>query len=110
MSYKTQIHVTDRKRSAELKLAARVAVLKDRGLDEIGIQRDSHVKKIKADIRQAREQLVRIAEQEKMKKKQAQAKAAKLAAQKKEAEAPVVKDQKPKKEKKVKEKKAKTAG
>jgi hypothetical protein len=112
MSHKERIIVTEQKVSAERKLAARLELLKSKGVDEPGAQKDSFIKKLQADIRKTKRQLLSISAQEKLTAQRAQEKIDKLAAKKNADKQPAAKpaapaaEQKPKKEKKKKEKKA----
>ena len=104
MSFKTKNHVTDHKAFAERKLSERMELLKTRGLDEAGIQKDSFVKKVKAQIRKTNRQLRNLAGQEKLAAERVRAKADKLAAKKEESRppAPAAPAPKPKKQKPAK--------
>ena len=114
MNLKSKTHLETQKTAAEGKLAARLALLKDKGLDEGAIGRGAMVRKLKADVRKANQRLARIAALEKFNADKAQAKAEKLAAEKAAREAPAAApaepapapEKKPKKEKKEKQKKA----
>jgi hypothetical protein len=110
MSHKEKINVTEQKGAAERKLAARLELLKSKGMDDAAVKKDSFIKKLHADIRKAKRQLLGIADQEKLTAQRAQEKADKLAAKNNPEKEPVAKpaaaEQKPKKEKKRKEKKA----
>ena len=112
MNLKSKTHLETQKKAAEGKLATRLSLLKDKGLDEGAIGRGAMVRKLKADVRKTNRRLARIAALEKFKADKAQAKVEKLAAEKAAREAPPaetpepVPEKKPKKEKKEKQKKA----
>ncbi len=113
MTTKTKSNVIQHQETAARKLAARIELLKSRGLDEAAIKKESFVKKLNADIRKAKRQLTALSDQEKLIEQKAKAKADKLAAAKNAEKAPKAKAAepapKPKKEKKSKEKKAPAA-
>jgi hypothetical protein len=73
-------HFENHKNLAESKLAARLKILKSKGLTEIQIQRDNNVKHYRAEIRKARYQLADIAKLESEIARKAEIKAEKLAA------------------------------
>ena len=66
MNLKAKISVEDQKKSAHGKLAARLAFLNEKGLDGGAIERDSMIRKLRAEIRKANYRLARIAAQEKL--------------------------------------------
>ena len=66
MSLKAKIHVEDQKKTAQAKLAARLAFLNEKGLGGGAVQRDSMMRKLKAEIRKANYRLACIAAQEKL--------------------------------------------
>jgi len=108
MNLKAKVYEQDRKLANEQKLTARLAILKEKGMDEAAMQKDAVVKKIKADIRQTVHRLMSIAAHEKLLAGKKKAKADKLAAKKASAKAddakkPAAKE--PKKDKKPKAKK-----
>ena len=105
MSHKSKVYIVERKLVTQRNLAARMELLKSKGKDETGIQKDGVVKKIKAQIRQANRQLSGIADQEKLNQEKAKAKAEKAAGPKQPQKAAAGDMPKPKKEKKSKEKK-----
>lgn len=82
MNLKAKTHVENQKKSAVEKLAARQAILKEKGLDDVAVQRDAMYRKIKADIRKANVRLSAIAAQEKLNLERAKSKAEKKAAPK----------------------------
>jgi hypothetical protein len=82
MNLKAKIYVENQKKVAQEKLAARQAVLNEKGLDTTAVQRDAVFKKITADIRKANSRLKAIAAQEELNAERAKAKAAKKAAAK----------------------------
>lgn len=95
-------YIEQSKQTAEDKLAARVELLKARGLDEAGIKGEAVVKKLKADIRKARARLTSIAAQEKLTQDLAAMKVQKAQAEKAAKEAPQAKQAKAKKSEKEK--------
>ena len=66
MPLKAKIHVENQKKTAHGKLAARLAFLNEKGLGGGAIQRDSMMRKLKAEIRKADYRLACIAAQEKL--------------------------------------------
>ena len=66
MPLKAKIHVENQKKTAHGKLAARLAFLNEKGLDGGVIQRDSMMRKLRAEIRKANYRLACIAAQEKL--------------------------------------------
>ena len=76
MNLKAKIHVENQKQTAVEKLAARQAILNEKGLDDVAVQRDAMFRKIKADIRKANVRLSAIAAQEKLNAERAKAKVA----------------------------------
>ena len=103
LNRKSQIEA--HKKSAEGQLAARLELLKSRGMDDRRIEKDPGIKKIKAQIGKARHQMAGITAMETLVGAKAEARAQKAAA----AKAPHVKPKKslsgaapkkPKKEKK----------
>ena len=109
MNLKAKVYEQERKLANEQKLSARLAILKEKGLDEAAMEKDAGVKKIKADIRTAVRRLKAIAAQEKLRADKKRAREAKLAAEKKSAKVdnakkPAAKE--PKKEKKPRDKKS----
>ena len=75
-------YIEDHKKTAEIRLSARVEVLKAKGMTPVEIQKDSKVKHFRAEIRKARYQLEGIATLESQIAQQAEIKAKKLAAPK----------------------------
>ncbi|RJQ66283.1 MAG: hypothetical protein C4519_25995 [Desulfobacteraceae bacterium] len=111
MNLKAKIHAQDNKQAAQENLSARVALLESKGVAPQAIQKDTLVRKLKADIRTCNRRLAGAAAQEKLNIQKVNNKEAKAAAKKKAAEpAPAASEAKPakaqKKEKKPKEKKA----
>jgi hypothetical protein len=109
MNLKAKIYVENQKKTAEEKLATRLAVLNEKGLDKAAVQRDAVFKKIRADIRKANYRLAAIAAQQKLNAERAKAKADKLAAPKvaQEKSKPTAKKTADKAEKKSKKEKTK---
>ena len=66
MSLKAKIYVENQKKTGHGKLAARLALLNEKRLDGAAIQRDSMIKKLRAEIRKANYRLACIAAQEKL--------------------------------------------
>jgi len=66
MPLKAKIHVENQKKTAHGKLAARLALLNEKGLGGGAIQRDSMMRKLRAEIRKANYRLACIAAQEKL--------------------------------------------
>ena len=75
-------YIESHKQLAESRLAARLEILKSRGITAVQIQRDTTVKHIKAEIRKAKYQLADIAKLETQIAEKADLKAKKLAAPK----------------------------
>ena len=82
MNLKARTYVENQKKNGEAKFEARLAYLREKGLDPGSIQRDATLRKIKALIRKADFRLARIAAQESLNQERAQAKAERLAAEK----------------------------
>ena len=82
MNLKAKIYLESQKKLAHDKLTARMAFLKEKGLNSAVIQRDTLIKKMKAEIRKANYRLACIATQEKLNADKAQAKAKKMVAEK----------------------------
>lgn len=114
MDIRAKINVENQKKSAQKKLEAQRAFLKEQGLKDIDITKNVIVRKLKADVRKADFRLRRIADQEKQDLALAQAKAEKLAAGKTPKEKPKkeakAEAQGKKGEKEKSEKKAKPEG
>jgi hypothetical protein len=66
MNLKAKIYLEDHKKTAYGKLAARLAFLNEKGLDGGAIQRDSMIRKFKAELRKTNYRLARIAAHEKL--------------------------------------------
>jgi len=66
MNLKAKISVENQKKTAHGKLAARLAFLNEKGLDGGAIERDSMIRKLRAEIRKANYRLACIAAQEKL--------------------------------------------
>jgi hypothetical protein len=82
MKLKAKIHLENQKKTAEDRLTTRLDFLKEKGLESVAIQRDSVIRKIRADIRKANYRLASIAAQEKLNAEKAQIKAEKLVKEK----------------------------
>ena len=107
MNLKAKGYLESQKKATGDKLAARMSALKEKGLDDAAIKRDSLIKKMKADIRKTNYRLACVAAQEKLNADKIQTKADKLAAKKAAKEKPpkkAAKDAPAKKEKKEKKK------
>lgn len=109
MNLKAKVYEQERKLANEQKLTDRLAILKEKGLDEAAMEKDALVKKIKADIRKTVRRLDSIAAHEKLLADKKKAKQAKLAAEKASAGAddakkPAAKESK--KDKKPRDKKS----
>jgi hypothetical protein len=112
MNLKAKIHVESQKKKAQDRLAARQAGLKEKGLDDVAVQRDATFRKIKADIRKANARLSAIAAQENLNAENVKSKVERQAAKKAAQEKPKaaakksaeVAEKKPKKEKAKKKK------
>jgi hypothetical protein len=85
---KKKPHLENHKNIAEGKLAARLEMLKSKGLSDLQIQRDVKVKHFRAAIRRARYQLADIAELEAQIAMRTEIKAKKLAAPKEDRPKP----------------------
>ena len=107
MNLKAKVYEQDRKLANEQKLAARLAILKEKGLDEAAMEKDARVKQIKADIRKTVHRLTAIAAHEKLLAAKKKAKADKQAASKASAKADDAKKPAAKEAKKDKKPKAK---
>jgi len=66
MNLKAKIYVENQKKTTHGKLAARLAFLNEKGLGGGVIQRDSMIRKLRAEIRKANYRLACIAAQEKL--------------------------------------------
>ena len=108
MNLKAKGYLESQKKVTGDKLAARISSLKEKGLDDAAIQRDSLIKNMKAGIRKANYRLSCIAAQEKLNADKAQTKAEKLAAKKNAPDKPPAKTTKraPGKKQKKEKKKA----
>ena len=107
MNLKSKIHLEAQKTAAEKKLAARVALLEQRGVDAGAVKRDAGVREGKAAVRKANYRLATIAAKEQRNADRARAKAEKAAAAAAPAEpAPVEPLAEPPKKKAKKPKKA----
>ena len=107
MNLKAKEYLESQKKVAGDKLATRISSLKEKGLGDAAIKRDSLIKKMEADIRKTNYRLACVAAQEKLNADKVHAKAGKLAAKKEAADKPKAKKTKEapaKKEKKAKKK------
>jgi hypothetical protein len=66
MPLKAKVHVENQKKTVHGKLAARLTFLNEKGLGGGAIQRDSMMRKLRAEIRKANYRLACIAAQEKL--------------------------------------------
>jgi hypothetical protein len=110
MNLKAKVYAQESKQAAEKNLAARIALLESKGTPPKTIQKDTVVRKLKADIRDSNKRLAGVAAMENLLAQKVQNKEAKAAAEKEAAQKPAGKpaakpDQPEKKEKKAKEKK-----
>jgi hypothetical protein len=111
MNLRARIYVENQKKEAQAKLEARLAFLKEKGLNSDAISQDATWRKIKGLLRKANSRLASIVAQEKLNEERARAKAEKLAAEKAAREKPKkevekeVAEKKSKKEKKEKKEK-----
>ncbi len=87
MNLRARVYVEKEKKEWEAKLAARLAMLKEKGASPEKIRKDATIRKIKAEIKQMNARLRSIAAQDKLNQERAQAKEQKLAAKKAEREA-----------------------
>jgi hypothetical protein len=111
MNLKAKRYEESHRQKAQTELAARMALLKERGLEPKVLEKDTIVRKLKADLRKARHRLLGVAAQEKLLEQKVQHKQEKAAAELQAKEAPKAEPKKEaakpaKKEKKAKEKKA----
>ncbi|UCE56342.1 MAG: hypothetical protein JSV31_13140 [Desulfobacterales bacterium] len=102
-----KIHLEKQNKTAEDKLVARLAFLKEKGLESVTIQRDTLIRKIRAQIRKVNYRLACIAAQEKLNAEKAQIKAEKLDKKKSSREMPPAETTKSVSKKKGKKAKAK---
>jgi hypothetical protein len=107
MKIKAKVHLENQKNAAQIRLAARLDVLKEKGLEGAVIKRDTAIRKIKADIRKANHRLASIAAQEKLNAEKAQIKAEKSVKEKGTRETAPAETPKPVPAKKVKQEKKK---
>jgi hypothetical protein len=110
MNLKAKVYNQENKQAAEKNLSARIALLESKGTAPKTIQKDTLVRKLKADIRDCNRRLAGVAAMEKLIAQKAQDKQAKAAAAKEAAAQPkgkaAAKPEVPeKKEKKAKQKK-----
>ena len=66
MNLKAKTFVQDDKNTIQLRLASRLELLQEKGLDQTVIRKDVLIRKLQADIRQANRRLKSIAAQEKL--------------------------------------------
>jgi hypothetical protein len=108
MNLKAKIHVERQKQEVQEKLNARLTLLKERGLEDKAIERDSTLRQLKAQVGKANFRLACIAAQVRLNQERAQAKIDKPAkdkAAKEAAKAEAGKAAAEKKEKKAKKEK-----
>ena len=77
-----KLHIENHKNAAESKLAARLELLKSKGMNAVRIQRDPTVRHFRAEIRKARNKLADISTLESQIAQRAESKVKKLAAAK----------------------------
>lgn len=111
MNLKAKRYEESHRQKAQAELAARMALLKERGVAPKIIEKDTIVRKLKAEMRKAKHRLVGVASQEQLLARKVQDKQAKAAAEiekkagpkaepvKKEAAKPAKKEKKPKEKK-----------
>jgi hypothetical protein len=87
MNLRARVYVEKQKKDAEDKLAGRLAMLKEKGISPEKIQKDATVRRLKAELRQAKKRLASISAQEKLNQERTVAKEQKIAAKKAEREA-----------------------
>jgi len=87
MNLRARVYVEKQKKDAEDKLAGRLAMLKEKGISPEKIQKDATVRRLKAELRQAKKRLASISAQEKLNQERIVAKEQKIAAKKAEREA-----------------------
>ncbi|MBP1712960.1 MAG: hypothetical protein H6Q43_2502 [Deltaproteobacteria bacterium] len=87
MNLRARVYVEKQKKDVENKLAARLAMLKEKGIRPEKIQKDPTVRRLKAELRKTNTRLASISAQEKLNQERAQATAQKIAAKKAEREA-----------------------
>ena len=105
MNLRARIYVENQKKNGQAKFETRLAFLREKGLDSESIQRDATLRRIKALIRKADFRLATIAAQETLNQERAQAKAARLDAEKAAREKPKKEEEKVPAEKKGKKEK-----
>ena len=88
MNLKAKIYLENQKKTADDKFAARLVFLKEKGLEDTAIQRDTLIRKIRAQIRKANYRLASIAAQKELNAEKARTKAEKLAKEKSTGEMP----------------------
>jgi hypothetical protein len=98
--------IEDHRKASEGKLAARLELLKTKGLDDKVIQKDTKIKQYMAEIRKAKHQMAGIGAMEALVSEKVEAKAQKMAATKAPRQEPKkaaksAAPKKPKKEKKA---------
>ena len=111
MNLKAKSYEESHQQKGQLELAARMALLKERGLEPKAMENDTIVRKLKADLRKFKHRMLGVAAQEKLQEQKAQHKQEKAAAELQSKETPKAAPKKEaakpaKKEKKAKEKKA----
>jgi|OpeIllAssembly_1097287.scaffolds.fasta_scaffold01179_4 septal ring factor EnvC (AmiA/AmiB activator) len=87
MNLRARVYVEGQKKDGEEKLAARLAMLKGKGISPEKIQKDATVRRLKAELRHSNTRLASIAAQEKLNQERVLAKEQKIAAKKAEREA-----------------------
>jgi hypothetical protein len=111
MNLKAKRYVDSQLQKAQSDLAARMALLKERGMEPKVMEKDTIVRKLKADLRKSKHRMSSVAAQEKLLEQKVVHKQEKAAAELERKNAPKAAPKKEaakpaKKEKKVKEKKA----
>jgi hypothetical protein len=87
MNLRARVYVEKQKKDAEEKFAARLAMMKEKGISPEKVQKDATVRRLKAELKQANKRLASIVAQEKLNQERALATEQKIAAKKAEREA-----------------------
>lgn len=74
MNLKAKPYLEEQHQKARAGLSARVALLKERGVDPAKLAKDPHVRKLKADVRKAGSRLKSLAATEKINRRKLQKK------------------------------------
>ncbi len=87
MNLRARVYVEKQKKEVEDKLTARLAALKGKAISPAKIQKDTTVRRLKAELRHANVRLASIVAQEKLNQERVLAREQKIAAKKAEREA-----------------------